>query len=131
MTPQSNCFDIFTANLGHSRSVMALCSKLLKFHIEQEAAYGTTVIAAADGKVITSGWVNGFGYTIMVDHGGGLVTLYAHNSSLHVKVGQMVKQGDKVAGVGSTGFSTGNHCHFEVRINGTHTNPWNYLGARP
>ncbi|OON97356.1 MAG: hypothetical protein ATN36_03475 [Epulopiscium sp. Nele67-Bin005] len=100
-----------------------------EFHqgIDIPAAYGEPVLAAADGVVITSGWVNGFGYTIMIDHGGGLVTIYAHNSSLTVPNGTKVSQGQQVAKIGSTGFSTGNHCHFEVRLNGTHTNPWNYL----
>ncbi|OOB79189.1 MAG: hypothetical protein BEN18_04635 [Epulopiscium sp. Nuni2H_MBin001] len=104
-------------------------SGLTEFHqgIDIPAPYGTTVVAAAAGKVITAGWVNGYGYTVMIDHGSGLVTLYAHNSSLNVSVGQLVAQGQNIAGVGSTGYSTGNHCHFEVRLNGEHTNPWYFL----
>lgn len=100
-----------------------------EFHtgIDIPAPYGEDVLAAADGIVITSGWVNGFGNTIMINHGGGLVTLYGHNSSLVVPVGTSVKKGDVVAKVGSTGYSTGNHCHFEVRVNGSHTSPWPYL----
>ncbi len=100
-----------------------------EFHagIDIPAPYGTKVVAAADGIVISSGWINGYGNTVMVNHGSGLVSLYAHNSSLSVSVGQTVKKGQTVAGIGSTGYSTGNHCHFEVRKNGAHINPWNYI----
>jgi len=100
-----------------------------EFHsgIDIPASYGSAVVAAADGVVITSGWVNGFGNTVMVNHGSGLVTLYGHNSSLAVSVGQSVNKGQTIAGVGSTGYSTGNHSHFEVRKNGAHTSPWGYL----
>lgn len=100
-----------------------------EFHsgIDIPASYGNNVVAAADGTVITSGWVRGYGNTIMISHGGGLVTLYGHNSSLSVSNGQTVKKGQVVAKIGSTGYSTGNHCHFEVRLNGESTSPWNYL----
>lgn len=100
-----------------------------EFHsgIDIPAPYGTAVLAAADGVVITSGWVNGYGNTVMINHGSGLVTLYGHNSSLVIANGQSVKKGDVIARVGSTGYSTGNHVHFEVRVNGSHTSPWNYI----
>lgn len=91
------------------------------------AAKGTGVLAAENGRVITSGWINGYGNVVMVDHGNGMVTVYAHNSKLTAKVGQEVKRGEKIAEVGSTGKSTGNHIHFEVRINGKATNPLPYL----
>ncbi|ONI43792.1 hypothetical protein AN641_09055 [Candidatus Epulonipiscioides gigas] len=101
-----------------------------EFHqgIDIPATYGTPVVAAAQGRVIVAGWVNGFGYTIMIDHGDGLVSLYGHNSTLNVKAGDYVKAGQQVAGIGSTGYSTGNHSHFEVRVNGKHTSPWPFLG---
>ena len=100
-----------------------------EFHtgIDIPAPKGTNIVAAADGKIITAGYVRGYGYTIMISHGDGIVTLYGHNSSLAVSVGDWVSAGDVVAYCGSTGNSTGNHCHFEVRVNGSHTNPWNYL----
>ena len=100
-----------------------------KFHtgIDIPAPFGKSVVAAADGKVITAGWVNGYGNTIMIDHGSGYVSLYAHNSSLTASVGDMVKRGAQVAKIGSTGYSTGNHSHFEIRLNGAHKNPKNYL----
>lgn len=100
-----------------------------EFHtgLDIPAPIGTKVYAAEDGIVINSGTINGYGYTIIISHGAGLSTLYAHNSRLIAKVGQSVKRGDVIALAGSTGYSTGSHCHFEVRVNGKHTNPWNYL----
>ncbi len=90
--------------------------------------YGTSINAAEAGVVITAGYVNGYGYTVIIDHGGGMSTLYGHNSSLLVNVGDTVTRGQRIANAGSTGNSTGNHCHFEVRINGKHTDPSPYLG---
>lgn len=100
-----------------------------EFHtgIDIPASFGKPVVAAADGRIITAGWVRGYGNTVMIDHGSGYVTLYGHNSSLTVSVGQTVKRGAQIAKIGSTGYSTGNHCHFEVRLNGVHKNPLNYL----
>lgn len=87
---------------------------------------GKAVRASASGTVIISTWHSAYGYYVGVDHGNGIVTIYAHNSSLNVSVGQNVSQGDIVAYAGSTGYSTGAHCHFEVRVNGTKVNPGNY-----
>lgn len=87
---------------------------------------GKAVRASAPGTVIISTWHNSYGYYVGIDHGNGIVTIYAHNSSLNVSVGQQVGQGDIVAYAGSTGYSTGAHCHFEVRVNGTRVNPQNY-----
>ena len=83
--------------------------------------------AAASGIVIESGWIGGYGNTIMIEHGNGIVTLYGHNESLAVGVGQSVNQGDVIAYCGSTGNSTGPHCHFEVRLGGEPVSPWDYL----
>ncbi|MBR2410690.1 MAG: peptidoglycan DD-metalloendopeptidase family protein [Clostridia bacterium] len=87
---------------------------------------GKAVRASASGTVIISTWHSAYGYYVGIDHGDGIVTVYAHNSSLNVSVGQHVNQGDIVAYAGSTGYSTGAHCHFEVRVNGTKVNPTGY-----
>ena len=91
------------------------------------AAGGTNILAANSGKVIKAGWNNSYGYMVMVDHGGGIVTLYAHSSKLLVKTGDVVTRGQAIALIGSTGMSTGNHLHFEVRVNGAYQNPLNYI----
>lgn len=100
-----------------------------EFHtgIDIPAPYGWEITAAGDGVVIEAGWINGYGNTVIINHGGGITTLYGHNSELSVKAGDSVKKGDTVALCGATGYATGNHCHFEVRINGEHTDPWSYL----
>lgn len=89
--------------------------------------YGKSAVAAADGVVILAQYYGSYGNTVIIDHGSGITTLYAHGSAFKVSVGQKVKKGDPVLAVGSTGASTGPHLHFEVRINGAHTNPWPYL----
>lgn len=89
--------------------------------------YGTPICAADSGTVVYADWMGGYGNAVMIDHGGGLVTLYGHNSSLSVGVGQTVSQGQQIALAGSTGYSTGPHCHFEVRIHGEVTDPSAYL----
>lgn len=93
------------------------------------ASYGADIVAAEAGTVIYASYMNGYGYTVMIDHGGGLVTLYGHNSKLTVSKGDTVSRGQTIAKAGSTGNSTGNHCHFEVRKNGSHTSPQPYLGV--
>ena len=85
------------------------------------------IFAAASGVVVTSSRVKGYGKTVIIDHGAGLETLYAHNSSNLVNVGDRVQSGDPIALVGATGKATGNHLHFEVRINGEAKDPMDYL----
>ena len=91
------------------------------------AATGTPIVAAAAGRVIVSGWSGGYGYLVVVDHGNGIATAYAHNSSLVASVGQQVVQGQLIAYVGNTGNSFGSHVHFEVRVNGAAVDPLGYL----
>ncbi|MFM7527667.1 MAG: murein hydrolase activator EnvC family protein [Nodosilinea sp.] len=100
-----------------------------RFHagVDFSASYGSTIRAADSGRVIFSGWYGGYGQAVVIDHGNGLSTLYAHASRLFVREGQTVEQGQPVATVGSTGLSTGPHLHFEVRRNGNPVNPMGYL----
>ena len=95
--------------------------------IDIAGSYGIPVYAADGGTVTYAGWMGGYGYLVQIDHGNGYVTRYGHNSSLTVSVGDHVYKGQQIARVGSTGNSTGNHCHFEVRYNGVARNPLNYL----
>lgn len=88
---------------------------------------GTPIVATGDGKVIISGRAGGYGQLIQIDHGQGISTLYGHTSQLIVQVGQMVKKGQIIAYMGSTGNSTGPHVHYEIRVNGTAVNPANFL----
>ena len=88
---------------------------------------GTKILAAASGLVTWTGEKNGYGYLIEIDHGSGYVTRYGHNKKILVKVGDVVKQSDVIANMGSTGRSTGPHVHFEVLLNGKKVNPRQYL----
>ncbi|MFQ3615171.1 MAG: peptidoglycan DD-metalloendopeptidase family protein [Cyanobacteriota bacterium] len=100
-----------------------------RFHagIDFGAPTGTPIRAANNGVVIYSGWYGGYGRSVIVDHGNGITTLYAHASRVYVSEGQAVSRGEAIAAVGSTGFSTGPHLHFEVRKNGEPVDPLNYL----
>ena len=100
-----------------------------KFHngLDMAAPGGTAILAAYDGDVVGAAYNNSMGNYIMIDHGSGLYTIYMHCSALYVSKGQSVTKGQKIAAVGSTGRSTGNHLHFSVRQNGNYVNPWNYL----
>lgn len=100
-----------------------------RYHSGMDIAgdYGDPILAAAAGIVVYSGWISGYGYAVIIDHGGGIQTLYGHNEALAVSEGQTVSQGQVIAYCGSTGNSTGPHCHFEVRENGEPVEPLGYL----
>lgn len=100
-----------------------------EFHsgIDIAQSRGTPVRASNSGTVTFAGWRGGYGNLVIINHGGGIETYYAHNSAINVSVGQQVEKGQQIAKVGSTGKSTGNHLHFEIRINGSPVNPLNYL----
>lgn len=100
-----------------------------RYHSGMDIAgdYGDPIVAAAAGTVIYSGWISGYGYAVIIDHGGGISTLYGHNEALAVGEGQTVSQGQVIAYCGSTGNSTGPHCHFEVREGGEPVDPMGYL----
>jgi murein DD-endopeptidase MepM/ murein hydrolase activator NlpD len=87
------------------------------------AAWGSPIVAAADGQVVVAGWTGGYGRAVEIGHGGGIVSLYGHMSGVVATPGQMVRQGQVIGYVGSSGLSTGPHLHFEVRINGRPVDP--------
>lgn len=113
-------FDL-TAGIGDGRKHGGL---------DLAADKGEAIFAAADGKVIEAKYNGAYGYNVVIDHGNGVTTRYAHASALCVKAGQTVSQGDMIAAVGNTGRSTGNHLHFEIVINGTRVNPAPYIGLK-
>lgn len=100
-----------------------------QFHngVDMAAPGGSPILAAADGTVIAASYSSSMGNYIMINHGGGLYTIYMHASALYVSTGQTVTRGQKIAAVGSTGRSTGNHLHFSVRRNGSYVSPWSFL----
>ncbi|KAB2950992.1 peptidoglycan DD-metalloendopeptidase family protein [Heliorestis acidaminivorans] len=104
--------------------------KTSRFHtgVDFAASTGTPILASQTGIVIFAGSSGGYGNTVILDHGGGTSTLYAHMSVIGVREGQTVQKGERIGAVGSTGWSTGPHLHFEVRQNGQHVNPMPYIG---
>nr|AIA87287.1 peptidase_M23 [uncultured Clostridium sp.] len=89
----------------------------------------TPVVASDSGVVYQTGWsYQGYGKYVIIDHGNGYMTLYGHNSALYVQEGEQVSKGQTIAAMGSTGNSSGNHCHFEVIVNGVKKNPALFLG---
>ena len=120
VTPVSG---IITSRFGNRESIRSYGHTGLDI----AAPAGTPIRVTADGEVTFSGYSGGYGYVVKVSHGNGIETYYAHCSELYVSTGEKVKAGDIIAAVGSTGNSTGNHLHFEVRIDGVEVNPQNYL----
>lgn len=130
-TVNNNTSTLFTHPLKGAGTISSgYGSRWGSFHkgLDFAASAGTPVYASAAGKVIYSGYNSGgYGKLVIIEHNNGYQTYYAHNSSLYVNVGQNVSQGERIAGVGSTGDSTGNHLHFEIRKNGNPVNPANYI----
>lgn len=117
------CTGILTSRFGYR----SLLGSTYHSGIDIGNSYGTSIYASDGGTVTYSGWMSGYGYLIIIDHGNGYQTYYGHNSSLVASLGQKVHKGQFIARMGSTGRSTGNHCHFGVKFNGTFVNPLNYL----
>lgn len=103
--------------------------KVQQFHngLDMAAPGGSPILAAYNGTVVAAAYSSSMGNYIMIDHGDNLFTIYMHASALYVSNGAEVTKGQKIAAVGSTGRSTGNHLHFSVRLNGSYVSPWNYL----
>lgn len=99
----------------------------IHYGVDWACPIGTNVMASCDGKVVTAGWQNGYGYTVVLSHSDGSTTRYAHLSKIAVSIGDKVSQGDIIAYSGNTGNSTGPHIHFEIMINGTKVDPLEYL----
>ena len=120
VTPVSG---IITSRFGNRESIRSSGHTGLDI----AAPYGTSIKAAASGTVTFAGYSGGYGYVVKMSHGNGIETYYGHCSKLYVSTGDKIEAGDVIAAVGSTGNSTGNHLHFEVRVNGNEVNPQNYL----
>ncbi len=119
---QMPCHGPITSGFGYR---MHPITHVYKLHtgVDIGVPTGTPIHAAADGIVVRAQWYGAYGYAVVIDHGGGVQTLYGHNSKLCVSAGQSVKRGQVVAISGATGYATGPHCHFEKRVNGVPVNP--------
>ena len=117
------CNGVLTSRFGYR----SLLGSTYHSGIDIGNSYGTSIYASDGGTVTYSGWMSGYGYLIIIDHGNGYQTYYGHNSSLVAAKGEKVHKGQLIARMGSTGRSTGNHCHFGIKLNGTFVNPLNYL----
>lgn len=120
------CYGIITSYFGYRDPSVPGASS---YHqaIDIANSYGTPIYAADGGTVVLSGWYGGLGYCVKIDHGNGFVTTYGHNSSLLVSVGSHVYKGQQIARMGSTGISSGSHCHFGMQKNGVLVDPMKYL----
>ena len=120
------CYGTLTSYFGY-RNAPTRGASTNHGAIDIANGYGTPIYASDGGTVTVSGWQGGLGYAVTIDHGNGFQTIYGHNSSLLVKAGDHVYKGQQIARMGSTGISTGNHCHFAVKYYGTYVDPLNYL----
>lgn len=113
---------VFTSGFGVRRHPI-FGIRRMHTGVDISASWGSPVAVAADGRVIYTGWFGGYGKIVVIDHGGGISTLYAHLSRILVATGATVRKGEIIGRAGSTGYSTGPHVHFEIRINGRPVNP--------
>ena len=120
------CSGVITSGFGYRNTGIRGAST---YHegIDIANGYGTPIYASDGGTVSYSGWSGGYGYLVIIDHGNGYQTYYGHNSKLLVSVGEHVYKGQQIAKMGSTGVSSGSHCDFRIKLNGTFLNPLNYL----
>lgn len=127
MWPVPSC-SLITSRFGNRRSPTAGASS---YHggLDIGAGQGASIVAAQAGTVILASYSGGYGNCVMINHGNGLVTLYGHMQSISVRNGAHVSKGQTIGRVGSTGVSTGPHCHFEIRINGVQTDPAPYFSG--
>jgi len=116
------CQGSITSGYGYRRHPIFGVTRM-HTGVDISAPEGTTIKAAGRGRIVFTGWRKGYGKCVMIDHGGNRSTLYGHMSKICCEAGKDVEAGDKIGEVGSTGWSTGNHCHFEVRINGDPVDP--------
>ena len=125
--PVPSC-SLITSRFGYRNSPTAGASS---YHggLDIGAGQGAAIVASRAGTVVLASYNGGYGNCVMIDHGGGVVTLYGHMQSFAVRYGQTVSAGQTIGSVGSTGISTGPHCHFEIRINGAQTNPAQYFSG--
>ena len=117
-----------TSGFGHRRDPMGRGTRMHS-GVDFAGASGTPIHTTADGVVTRAGWMRGYGKTIEIEHAFGIVTRYAHLSSIDVTKGQRLSRGDRIGGMGTTGRSTGVHLHYEVHANGTPVNPMSYIKA--
>ena len=120
------CYGTLTSYFGY-RNAPTRGASTNHGAIDIANGYGTPIYASDGGTVTTAGWMGGLGYTVVINHGNGFETYYGHNSSLLVSAGEHVYKGQQIARMGSTGISTGSHCHFAVKYYGTYVDPLNYL----
>ena len=120
------CNGVITSRFGYRNTGIPGAST---YHegIDIANGKGTPIYASDGGTVTHSGWSGGYGYLVIIDHGNGYQTYYGHNSALLVSVGDHVYKGQQIAKMGSTGVSSGSHCDFRIKYNGTFLNPLNFL----
>ncbi len=127
--PVATTGTVITSNYGTRVYPIAGTNVVTDFHLGLDIAApsGSLIVSALDGVVVYAGWLGSYGNCVMVQHGNGITTVYGHGQKVLTERGKEVKQGEPIMEVGSTGNSTGPHCHFEVRIDGKTTDPLQFV----